>query len=287
LLEVQVPLQLFLRVILLVVLTGVTALGAVAQEHASALEQAVVYPESADGLKRLVQDVFSAMQAKDEAKVSFLCSSMTLPDHAAWFAKTFGPTEGPRVDSAYTNLLPDSQKRIASVFELALKEARTDTQVAVVIKGNHTGEMEQRVVDAMQTPVPLYVAIGSNPKEPHGVTLGHFFYVDGGFRFVTALALQNIGVAPATRIRVSGNMQRNMLVKKVEPVYPATKAKGTVLLHVIVATDGSVSEVSVVNGDPDLGQAAMDAVRQWKYRPTTLNGQPVVVDTVVSVEFRK
>jgi TonB family protein len=281
------PLRLSLRVFIFGLLIGATAFTAGAQAHPSALEEAPAYPESADGLKQLIQDIFSAMRAKDNAKLSSLFASMTLPDLAAWFTQTFGPTEGARVDTEYTNLLPSSQINVRDIFEHALKEGRTEIQVAVVNKGNRTSEREQRVVDAMQAPVPLYVVIGSGAKAPSATMLGHFFYAYGGFRFLTAFVLQNIGVSRPKRILVSGNIQQGLLIQRIEPKRPATKTKGTVLLRVIVATDGSVSEVSVISGDPDLAQAAMDAVRQWRYKPTTLNGTPMIVETAVSIEFKR
>jgi len=92
-----------------------------------------------------------------------------------------------------------------------------------------------------------------------------------------------------TRIRVGGNVQAASLVHQVYPVYP-TYAKsqhitGTVVLHVIVARDGSVQTVEFVSGPDELKNSAMDAVKQWRYRPTLLNGQPVEVDTTVQVIF--
>jgi|SRR5579872_6825967 len=92
-----------------------------------------------------------------------------------------------------------------------------------------------------------------------------------------------------TRIRVGGNVMVEQILKKVDPVYPpdakAAQVSGTVMLHAVIAKDGSVQQVDVVSGPPMLQQAAMDAVRQWRYRPMLLNGQPIEVDTTVSVVF--
>ncbi|HTR45986.1 MAG TPA: TonB family protein [Verrucomicrobiae bacterium] len=91
------------------------------------------------------------------------------------------------------------------------------------------------------------------------------------------------------RIRVGGNVQAAGLIHRVDPVYPqiakAAHVSGTVVLHVIVAKDGSIEKVEYVSGPPLLQQAAMDAVQQWKYTPTLLNGEPVEVDTTVQVVF--
>jgi protein TonB len=80
-----------------------------------------------------------------------------------------------------------------------------------------------------------------------------------------------------------------MLVRKVAPIYPpeakAARLQGTVRLAVVIGTDGSVFEVHLMNGDPVLGEAAITAVRQWAYKPTLLNGEPVAVETTVDVSF--
>jgi protein TonB len=82
-----------------------------------------------------------------------------------------------------------------------------------------------------------------------------------------------------------------MLVKKVEPIYPHIAAvagiSGTVKLHAIIGRDGSVEDLNVVAGHPLLADAALDAVRQWHYKPYVLNGRPIEVETFITVVFRK
>jgi TonB family protein len=63
------------------------------------------------------------------------------------------------------------------------------------------------------------------------------------------------------------------------------RLRGTVVLHVILEKGGTASQVDVVSGHPIFAQAAVDAVRQWKYQPTMLNGEPVKVDTLAHVKF--
>ena len=93
----------------------------------------------------------------------------------------------------------------------------------------------------------------------------------------------------ASRIKVGGNVTAARLQNKVSPVYPAlarqTRISGTVRLHAIIAKDGTVQQLEVVSGHPLLVQSALDAVRQWRYQPTLLNGEPVEVDTTVDVIF--
>jgi protein TonB len=91
------------------------------------------------------------------------------------------------------------------------------------------------------------------------------------------------------RIRLGGQVQQAKLLNRVQPVYPPlakqARIQGNVVLHAIIAKDGSIQELQVLSGHPLLVQAALDAVRQWRYQPTLLNGDPVEVDTTVTVVF--
>ncbi len=95
--------------------------------------------------------------------------------------------------------------------------------------------------------------------------------------------------APAMPIHVAGNVQRAKLSHTVQPVYPpiavAAGIQGTVSLHVIIARDGSVAQVQFISGPPLLVYSAIEAVKQWRYQPTLVDGRPVEVDTTVDVSF--
>ena len=95
-------------------------------------------------------------------------------------------------------------------------------------------------------------------------------------------------IAPQT-IQVGGAVQAAKIVSKVNPTYPLlarqTHISGTVRLHAIIGKDGSVQRLEVISGHPLLVQSALDAVYQWRYQPTLLNGKPVEVDTTVEVIF--
>jgi protein TonB len=121
-----------------------------------------------------------------------------------------------------------------------------------------------------------------------GVAGGQMGGVIGG-------VIGGVGAAPPPpkpaqqRIRQGGQVQAAKLVNKVQPMYPPlarqTRISGTVRLHAIIAKNGSVEQLEVISGHPLLVQAALDAVRQWKYQPTTLNGENVEVDTTIDVIF--
>jgi len=80
-----------------------------------------------------------------------------------------------------------------------------------------------------------------------------------------------------------------MLIHRVEPVYPTLARQigraGRVELRAIIATDGTIQSLQVISGDPFFYQSALDAVRQWRYKPTVLNGEPVEIDTFISVIY--
>ncbi len=96
---------------------------------------------------------------------------------------------------------------------------------------------------------------------------------------------------PPSRIRVGGNVAAASLINKFAPSYPAAaKAaglQGAVILDAVISADGAVESLSVSNPeiDPDLARAAVEAVSQWRYKPTLLNGNPVEVMTKVTVNF--
>lgn len=95
---------------------------------------------------------------------------------------------------------------------------------------------------------------------------------------------------PTEKVRISlGHIESAMLTHRVEPVYPALplhmQREGRVELHAIIATDGSIQSLEVVSGDPLFYASALAAVREWRYRPTYLDGQPVEVETQISVIY--
>jgi len=90
------------------------------------------------------------------------------------------------------------------------------------------------------------------------------------------------------RVRVKEDIQQAKLVHMVYPVYPPANNKrmdGTVVLHVLIGKDGAVNSVRYVSGPANLRDSAVNAVLQWRYKPTLMNGVPVEVDTTVSVVF--
>jgi len=92
-----------------------------------------------------------------------------------------------------------------------------------------------------------------------------------------------------SRLRVSQGVVEGLLIHQVKPEYPRlalqTRTQGAVVLHAIIGRDGTIASLQVASGHPMLVPAAIDAVRQWRYRPYTLSGEPIEVETSITVNF--
>jgi protein TonB len=92
-----------------------------------------------------------------------------------------------------------------------------------------------------------------------------------------------------TRIRQGTGVQAARLIHQVQPAYPPlarqVRIQGIVVLEAVISKEGSITSLRVVSGHPLLTESALDAVKQWRYEPTLLNGDPVEVVTTVTVTF--
>jgi protein TonB len=134
---------------------------------------------------------------------------------------------------------------------------------------------------------PAMASAGVVGGVPGGIPGGQMGGVIGGIISSTPVAVPK--VATPQRVRVSQGVSQGLLVRKVNPTYPPlarqARIQGTVVLRAVISKDGSIENLTLVSGHPMLAPAAIDAVKQWKYRPYLLNGEPVEVDTEVLVNF--
>jgi protein TonB len=141
-----------------------------------------------------------------------------------------------------------------------------------------------QIIKEDEAPPPMSSGVvGGIPGGP-----GQMGGVIGGIISSTPVAVPKI--ATPTRIRVSSGVTQGLLVRKVEPTYPQmakiARVQGAVLLAALIGKDGTIQNLHVVStASPLLNQAALDAVKQWKYKPYILNGEPVEVDTNITVNF--
>jgi TonB family protein len=221
---------------------------------------------------------------------------------------TFGEPLGNRIAATYT----ERHDRLPALLSAAIGALLDEelTQVEIVTRDEPFVRLPGEgstppIILSKQHPMRLYEVRFLSADRQKAKSMWHFAFVDAAFRYIgtlkpapaTAAEAQHGGEIGTTappktkpnRIRIGGNVQQAKLVKMVRPVYPDLakqgRIAGTVRLHVILAKDGTVQQLDVVEGHPLLVQAALDSVRQWKYQPTLLNGEAVEVDTVVDVVF--
>jgi protein TonB len=134
--------------------------------------------------------------------------------------------------------------------------------------------------DAENAPPP--VSFGSGGADGLGGTSANDSMLNGR----TQPAVKVVSSRP---FAISSGVATGMLIRQTQPVYPtiakAARVSGTVVLHATITKNGTIKDLQVVSGSPMLQQAAIDAVRTWRYKPYELSNQPVEVDTTISVVF--
>ncbi|MGA3334609.1 MAG: TonB family protein [Terracidiphilus sp.] len=98
-----------------------------------------------------------------------------------------------------------------------------------------------------------------------------------------------VNVVPSKPLSISSGVAAGMLIHETQPVYPpiakAAQVSGTVVLHATISKNGTIKDLHVVNGPAMLQQAAIDAVRSWRYKPYRLSNEPLEVETTINVVF--
>ena len=191
----------------------------------------------------------------------------------------------------YTEALP---KELTSMFLVAPAPPPPPPPPQAIVKTVRPKFVEpQRMV--APTVIPKKVEIVKDEAPDVAGTAGGFG-VPGGMAGGVLGGIVS-GAAPppppkpvqAGPVRIGGNVMQAKAIDRTQPIYPpiarAAHVQGTVVLHAIIAKDGTVQQLQLVSGPPLLVNSAMDAVRQWRYSPTELNGEPVEVDTTIQVVF--
>jgi protein TonB len=138
-----------------------------------------------------------------------------------------------------------------------------------------------------EAPPPVMSASGVVGGVPGGVPGGQMGGVIGGIISSTPVAVPK--VATPQRVRVSQGVTQGLLIRKIQPAYPPlarqARIQGSVLLQAEISREGTIVNLRLVSGHPMLAPAALEAVKQWRYRPYILNGEPVEVETQITVNF--
>src|SRR5262245_63786656 len=143
-----------------------------------------------------------------------------------------------------------------------------------------------QMIKEEETP-PSMAAGGVVGGVPGGVPGGQMGGVIGGIISSTPVAVPK--VATPQKVRVSQGVSQGLLIKKVQPPYPPlarqARIQGQVVLQADISRDGTIQNLRLVSGHPKIGRASIEAVKQWRYKPYYLNGEPVEVETQITVIF--
>jgi protein TonB len=144
-----------------------------------------------------------------------------------------------------------------------------------------------QMIKEEEAPPPMTSMAGVVGGVPGGVPGGQMGGVIGGIISSTQVAVPK--VATPQRVRVSQGVTQGLLIRKVQPTYPPlarqARIQGQVVLQAEISKGGNIENLRLISGHPMLAPAAIEAVKQWRYKPYILNGEPVAVETQVVVNF--
>jgi TonB family protein len=256
------------------------------------------YPDTPNGLEDLMNEMLKLEKKHDAKALAPYVESLELPNAGTWFRATFGDEIGAQLADSYDRARMNLPLAFPDLLE-QLNSKHFTKPVAMLLTESCNPDAsadEYEVLVSRKSEQPLFdVRLTSYLQR---ATVSYFAYVDGAFRY-----LSNFGINPAVSrppektidfkmpgaIPIKGNILQGRITKQVTPVYPfeakASHIQGNVILHAIIGENGNVCNLRVIAGNPLLAASAMAAVRQWHYAPYKLNGQPVKVDTTITVIF--
>jgi TonB family protein len=243
------------------------------------------FPNTPDGLHSLLTELLVAAKNDDQGKLWSMIEQMEIPNYENLFTRTYGQEKGQALAGAYGKSLKLSEQQFEMLWaELAKQEG--EISISKLDVGNRKFDLAKKD-DTLANPPDEFKADWKKTDSSAGPArqaIGYFCFVDGKFRLkdfpheVQILSTSKPGpVVPAK------------LINRVPPAYPETarqmRIQGLVSINVVIGKDGAVTVQNVGAGHPLLAPAAVAAVQQWKYEPTTVSGEPVVVQTKIYVTF--
>ena len=258
--------------------------------------QAAVYANSPEGLQSLIGDILRAAKEKEPAKEQDLIHSLLIPDGSTWFTDEYGPGFGTSLAAAYERVRPNLEQEIKTVYEGNAKRGWTNPKILRYTDPESANSPVDSFLNCMDEIVPLYttafhgdrpvyflsISPGRNEGPTRGDLDGYFIYDRGGFRFVPMEILAKLPNERPVCIQLDWNVMRSKIINQAPVQIPEEAIRnhisGQVVVELIVGVDGIIKQSNVVEGNPILSAAVMAAVKQWRFAPTTLDGDPVEVD---------
>ncbi len=263
------------------------------------LQTSPVYAESKEGFRSQLDAIVQQYRAGNTTAGRQLIDQFRLPHSEGWFAEHLGPEQSTKLAERYDRLFSNFAESLAKTIEDIVANPGADLNSDLKEEKNEKPSTV-RPGRKLSTTVPIKEAqlflcsfqITLNQKKT--VSWADLFaHEAGAFRFLGFGGWPfwvwedgSEGAAPN-----GGSFgQPAILLTQVPPVYPppakANRIEGVVSLRLRIDKEGRVAKIDVMKGDPNLVQAAVDAARQWRYKPGTLGGQLVESDAIVGVEFK-
>lgn len=240
---------------------------------------------TADGLHSLLTDLLAVAKSDDEGKVWSKIAEMEIPDYENWFTRTYGQEKGQARAGAYGKSLKLSEQQFEMLWvELAKQEG--EITINKLDAANRRFDLAKKD-DVLANPTDEFKAAWKKTDTSAGPArqaIGYFCFVDGKLRLKSFP--HEVQILSTTK---PGPVVPGKLIDRVQPLYPESARKlrlrGMVSVNVVIHKDGTVTVQNVGAGHPLLAPAAVAAVQQWKYEPTTVSGEPVDVQAKVYMTF--
>lgn len=259
------------------------------QEQAEAMETTELpeYPDTAEGLENMMNEMLRLAGSGDRKTLDVYAKSLELPDGDAWYSRVFGADAGPQFAEQTAPMRNNAEHEAVNMIGTMQREGLANVKaMKFTASCNDDATAEEYPVLLMrQRQEALYdVRFRDSSRQ---TIWGFFVYSEGGFRYVATPLRMNLGdarePAAAGHLKVDAKVQASKLIHKVQPTFSKLKAPDRVLVQAIIGKDGSVSDVRLLEGVCGPSEAAMSAVRQWRYSATLVDGDPVEVETTIAL----
>lgn len=249
--------------------------GAVAQPGSAAAYAPIAsYSDSPGGLTKMMKEMLQLVQHGNSSGLDPYFHALVLPNPDSWFQSQFGDKQGLQFSQSYERVEGYLSQYFTALLQMdsGLKYDVVEVRRFRDTCSSEANEFEYPVLAARaEKSTPLYEV-----RFVKGTTFRSLFpfaYVDGGFRYLGNLTIKQ----PDNRV-YGQNIQWPKLIHEVAPVYPAgfglTENSGAVKLWGTIGTDGSVSDLHVIQGSCPFVKATEDAVKKWRFTPLTVDGKP-------------
>jgi len=241
-----------------------------------------VYADDTDGLTRQFTALFDDYKQNSSAGIHTLLECFAVP--SAELPELSGDHYDAELASRYAKAFDGFESSIISVLEKWARDPGTSIRI----------ERRDPVAGPVQNAAPKsdphaykFVVAATGRGSQEWVT--SFIFRDGSFRFVGAGAYPLWQQPITMKVATSKEVTPPRLLRRVTPVYPQGARRqhieGIVKLRATIGEDGSVRDIQALSGDSLLVESAVAAVKEWRYQPALLAGQPVAVRTIIDVQF--